>query len=138
MEVANRFWAKVDRSNERGCWLWTGSRTRNGYGEFSVGGKRCSAHRWAYEEAHGPVPAGMEIDHLCRSRACVKATHLESVVHRENILRGAGPSAVNARKTHCIHGHVFSYENTYIKPNGTRVCRPCRRHRQEAKRAACA
>jgi hypothetical protein len=63
------------------CWLWQRSRTQNGYGLFSVHGKRCLAHRWLYEQTIGPIPEGLEIDHLCRVRHCVNPDHLEAVTH---------------------------------------------------------
>ncbi|NED52837.1 HNH endonuclease, partial [Micromonospora aurantiaca] len=68
-------------------------------------------------------------DHLCRNRACVNVTHLEIVTNRINILRGETLQAANAAKTHCIRGHEFTPENTYVK-NGGRDCRTCARERQ--------
>ena len=124
---AERFWVKVERSGEPGaCWPWTGSLVK-GYGQFSVNGKTVYAHRWAYEEAIGPIPDRLTIDHLCRTPACVNSRHLEAVSNRENILRGTGPAAVHARQTHCIHGHEFTPENTYRAPGRGRECRQCRR-----------
>jgi HNH endonuclease len=74
----------------------------------------------------GPVPEGLELDHLCRNRACVNPAHLEPVSHRENVLRGASFAAINAVKTHCIHdGHPFDDVNTIVRPEGRRGCRAC-------------
>ncbi len=81
-----RFWAKVDRSGPGGCWLWTAS-TREGYGYFGLGRRdegMVDAHRFAYELLVGPIPAGLEIDHLCRVRRCVNPPHLEAVTSAEN------------------------------------------------------
>lgn len=100
-----------------------------------VDGKQRYAHRLAYEWAVGPIPPGAQIDHLCREPRCINPDHLEAVTQRENIVRGESPSAVNARKTHCLHGHEFTPENTYRRPDdGNRQCRACanERNRQRA------
>ena len=97
------------------------------------------AHRVAYELTNGPIPDGLELDHLCRVRHCVNPSHIEAVTHRENTLRGTGPIPHRARQSHCKHGHEFTPENTYRLPNGCRHCRTCsiewtRRRRERDKR----
>jgi hypothetical protein len=130
VDVATRFWAKVDRSGE--CWLWTAYTDPLGYGRFAVrpDGKRRTllAHRFAYEQVVGPIPRGLTIDHLCRNPSCVNPKHLEPVPIAENLRRGEGVCAQNSRKTHCKHGHEFTPENTYVRAerNG-RECRECLR-----------
>ena len=80
-----RFWTKVDKTET--CWLWTPPLDDSGYGKFSVSGKKVGAHRWAYEEINGAIPDGLQIDHLCRVRNCVRPDHLEAVTHLENVRR---------------------------------------------------
>lgn len=89
------------------------------------------AHRVAYEQARGPIPEGLELDHLCRNRACVNPDHLEPVTHRENLLRADTFAARHAAQTHCVNGHEFTPDNTYIRtrPEGGRECRACRKAR---------
>ena len=93
--LADRFWSKVQKQ-ESGCWIWTGTRTRDGgYGQIRLPGLYAPligpmrlAHRVAYELLVGPIPAGLVLDHLCRNRRCVNPAHLEPVTQRVNIQRG--------------------------------------------------
>lgn len=129
-----------------GCWFWTGA-TRYEYGVFSVkvkGSKQTTdpAHVWAYERLVGPVPEGLVLDHLCRKTLCVNPKHLEPVTVQENVLRGTAPSAVNAKKTHCIRGHELSGDNLYIhirknkfRDQTHRLCKTCQRERNARCRA---
>jgi HNH endonuclease len=125
--VGARFAASTVVS-QSGCWLWTAHCSRDGYGRLWDGERRVSPHRWIYSELVGPIPPGLEMDHLCRTRNCVNPEHLEPVTHRENILRGVSPPALHARKTHCPQGHEYTAENTLVSsPRGVRVCRTCKR-----------
>lgn len=120
-----RFWSRVRQTDS--CWEWAGAHTAAGYTCFSIGRKSMTAHRFAYELLVGPIPEGLQLDHLCRNRGCVRPSHMEPVTIRENVLRGVGFTARYARATHCIHGHEFTPENTYLFPNGRgRSCRTCR------------
>ena len=129
--TTERFWSKVDRSGD--CWLWTACISIYGYGDFWQKRGTKKAHRVAYEFRHGPVPAGLQIDHLCRNRACVNPDHMEVVTNRVNGLRGISQAAFNAKKTHCMRGHEFNDINTYRDREGNRGCRPCRTARNAAR-----
>ena len=121
MPYGDRLLSKVVIAND-GCWEWTGA--GGSYGSTRNGDRTQVAHRAFYEEFVGPIPVGLTLDHLCRNRRCVRPGHLEPVTNKVNVLRGEGPTAVNARKTHCIHGHEFTPENTYLYSTG-RQCRAC-------------
>lgn len=88
-----------------GCWIWPSAQSSNGYGLVWDGAKMVRAHRFFYEHHIGPIPAGFQLDHLCRVRLCVNPKHLELVTPRQNVLRGIGICAENAKKTHCKYGH---------------------------------
>jgi hypothetical protein len=108
------------------CWLWTAHCNPKGYGKFRFEGRSWMVHRLVYVLFVGAVEPAQEIDHLCRVRNCVRPGHLEAVSRLSNCLRGFSPSAQNARKTHCIHGHEFTAENTIVRKDGWRGCRACR------------
>jgi HNH endonuclease len=104
--TADRFWSKVEVGADDECWLWTANTTgASGYGLFHSGRTAIVAHRWSYQEAKGPIPDGLVIDHTCRTRLCVNPSHLEPRTNRDNVLLGVGPTAINAAKTHCDRGH---------------------------------
>lgn len=131
MSVEDRFWPKVDKSDPGGCWLWTAAKGKGGYGNFGVTPRKTAyAHRFAYELMVGAIPEGLQLDHLCRNKACVNPAHLEPVTCKENLERGVNVGAAGARlqreKTHCAHGHEFTPENTH-RYRGQRVCRECSR-----------
>jgi hypothetical protein len=138
----NRFWSKVDREGPEGihyetkkclgpCWVWTGAKTANGYGQFYLGqnlerDRKASlqtyAHRYAYEITIGPIPKP-QLDHLCRNRLCVNPAHLEPVTNIENVQRGA---IARPKRTHCAKGHELTEDNVYVHgTRGTRQCKEC-------------
>lgn len=130
-DLPSQITSKIQVDPTTGCWLWTGGPSSGGlYGGIRYKGRQRGAHRVVYELLVGAIPAGLQIDHLCRVPRCVNPGHLEPVTQRENILRSRSYTARNAKATHCIHGHPFDAENTYIKPNGNRDCRACARRRR--------
>lgn len=116
-----RFWSNVDKSGD--CWIWKKSVNSDGYGNFCAGGKVLKAHRVAYETIR-PVTEGMQLDHLCRVRRCVRPDHLEEVTQAQNLSRGI---YWQQGKTHCPAGHEYNESNTIITVRGWRVCRRCTR-----------
>lgn len=124
-----RFVSKVEGLTT-GCWEWRGRTNDKGYGKFETGREQL-AHRVAYLYWIGPIPAGLELDHLCRNRRCVNPTHLEAVTHAVNMsrakCRNPRSEAFRAR-THCSKGHLFDAPNTGVY-RGARYCRTCNRVR---------
>ena len=132
-----RFWAKVTPTGF--CWEWDSSLSRDGYGKITVGriSKCYSAHRVAYTLLVGEIPAGLEIDHLCRNRRCVNPDHLEPVTQEVNRLRTPTradgtyrPAWITSGKNvtgHCIRGHEYTELNTYTYKDGRTECRTCKR-----------
>lgn len=129
--LVNRVMAKVAQDPESGCWLWTGTIDGNGYGVVTLaGGKHRRAHRVVYELHRGPIPEGLQLDHLCRVRRCVNPEHLEPVTNRENTIRGVRPEQVRehfASRGRCKNNHVLAGDNVYTNARGHRVCRACKR-----------
>lgn len=137
----DRVMARVVVDEKTGCFNFTGAKAK-GYGRVGVGSRSDGTrhleytHRVVWEHYNGPIPEGMQPDHLCRNRACCNPDHIEIVTPRENYLRGESAPAINARKTHCIHGHDFTPENTIIDPKtGWRHCRQCTNEWQRARRS---
>lgn len=119
------------------CWIWTGPKTKDNYGQYRFAKKTYKSHREMYTICVGPIPEGLEIDHLCCNRLCCNPLHLEAVTHAVNIRRsrGSGNWAKEQAKlrTHCPSGHEFTPENTEIRhhpnknnPNSNRNSRRCK------------
>lgn len=124
------------------CWIWTNSRQAVGYGQTCYHGKRpIKVHRLTFAWLIHPLPHGRkhgELDHLCKRTSCCNPLHLEFTDSRTNILRGNGQSAKNAKKTHCLRGHLLVRENIYLngKNKTSRQCRICILERMQAQRDA--
>lgn len=118
-----------------GCQEWTGTTDRKGYGQIGVDGKRFKAHRLAWELANGPIPTGLSVLHHCDNPPCCQtdptegypAGHLFVGTSADNTadMIAKGRYHVQAHKSHCPQGHVYSPENTYTRPRGGRSCRTC-------------
>lgn len=127
--VIPRFMAKVEQTDT--CWLWKAWVEKNGYGRFWLDGRQHGAHRIAYELFKGPIPDGLEIDHLCRVKHCVNPEHLEPVTTAENIRRMTRHrTPYQSLRRECPNGHPYE-ENTATRTEGRR-CLTCK---QEANRA---
>ena len=120
--VPPRIWNKIQPCPMSGCWIWTSSTHRLGYGDVWWQGARRYAHRVMFVLTRGSIAEGTEIDHLCRVRACCNPAHLEPVTHAENMRRA---ELHRARPQTCLRGHAFDRIQT--RPDGStyRACRTC-------------
>lgn len=139
LSLAERFWSKVDKNGPLPswkpalgpCWLWTAATFDDGYAAFKMasgrsGGRQRKAHIVSWELTRGAVPDGLQLDHLCRVRHCVRPDHLEPVTSQVNLLRSPITfNGVNAAKTHCPQSHPYDAVNTYLTSGGGRACRAC-------------
>lgn len=137
---ANRVFAKVDASGD--CWEWTRA-TNKGYGVIGRGGRDVGlmqAHRAVYELLVGPIPPGMQYDHLCRNPGCVNPDHGEIVTAAENKRRGYGPAILHSRRDLCPKGHPKDgMTGGRGSPRIHRYCKTCARanaNLQHAKKAS--
>lgn len=132
-----RFIEKVQQVDS-GCWEWTASKVSNGYGIFQVGEgqhRTMVAHRWFYQYVHGPVSEDLQLDHLCRNRACVNPEHLEPVTQSENLRRGYASRRAGVTPT-CTAGHAITGRNRYVQANGNSRCRTCNNANNAARNRA--
>jgi len=124
-----RFEKRISYDQHTGCWNWDKVAVR-GYGASGIYGQRCLAHRAVYIFLRGPVPLGLDLDHLCRNRLCVNPDHLEPVTRTVNLQRG-----FDARG--CKNGHPYTLENSSVVHHGdgkiSRRCKLC--HRATNKKA---
>lgn len=141
MNIPDRLIRLIEFEPMSGCWLWSGSVSRDGYGKVTWENTQGRlAHRVIYALAGNELIAGLELDHKCRTRCCVNPDHLRQITHAENVRLTSGNG--NQFKTHCPKGHPYEGDNlvVYPKPTGTmgRLCRTCRnlaaKIREKAKR----
>lgn len=116
--------SKIIVDTETNCWNWIGSRSGR-YSDFYLDNKKMAAHRLMYFIFNFELDDSLSIDHLCRNTHCVNPKHLEQVTHRENVLRGVGPTAINSKKDACKNGHKFSGEKIRVFKN-SRKCLTCK------------
>lgn len=109
---------------EDGCWIWKGRINYAGYGQTYWEGRAWYIHRAVWVDVNGPVPDGLDLDHLCRVRSCCNPAHLEPVTRAENVRRGK-LHLVNGSKTACPQGHPYDEANTRYNKDGSRACRLC-------------
>lgn len=126
--IQERMASRHSRDDNTGCWNWTGALSAGKYGSIYYEGRMQKAHRVMWILTNGPVPTGLDLDHLCRNMKCINPAHLEPVTRAENLRRSPIMTNQNEGKTHCIRGHEFTPENTRFKPgSGHRVCKTCMR-----------
>lgn len=124
-----RFLCFVDKTET--CWFWTGVTAGSNarYGYFYPGGRvnKVPAHRWLYEQVNGPIAAGLELDHLCQQKLCVRPAHLEPVTHTENRRRGRLETCRSGR-----HDLTVEENMRWDEKGQRRGCAAC--HRENANR----
>lgn len=123
--IIDRLISKIEIDPSTRCWKWTGCICKDGYGQIKMIPNMRRAHRVSYEVFVGPIPEGLQIDHLCRCRSCINPEHLEPVTPKENIRRSPiAPASLNAMMTHCTNGHKFTQENLVpgIKQRRCKIC----------------
>lgn len=118
-----------------GCWKWIGYINNKGYGCLTYRRKNYKAHRWFFELFNGSIEAGLDIDHMCSNRSCVRPSHLQAITHRDNVLKSKNTLAgKQIRQTHCIRGHEFITK--IVKGKTRRDCNACARSRYHERRNA--
>jgi len=128
--LAERFFGRILPHPVTGCWNWLGGKT-NGYGSFWADGEMTNAHRFSYIVFVGDIPAGHDVDHLCRNRGCCNPEHLEAVTRKVNMARGelrppSGAKSKNGKKTTCPRGHPYDGANKW-----SRTCSICQKTRND-------
>lgn len=123
-----RFWGNA-AAGPGGCIIWTACTNRAGYGKTSFHKRGYLAHRAAYELVRGPIPSGLQLDHLCRVKRCLNPHHLEAVTPAENLRRSDAALGRRTAATACPSGHEYDDANTYYSAEGWRCCRECNRLR---------
>jgi hypothetical protein len=123
LNTAETVWERLSIPHPAACWTFVGGLSSRGYGQFYFDGRLHTAHVVAWELTNGPVPDGMQLDHLCRNRACSNLAHLEPVTGKTNVERSP---VHNGAKTHCPSGHPYAGDNLRIRStDGARICRAC-------------
>jgi hypothetical protein len=123
--VADRLFAR-SAIQSSGCVEWIGPSNGTGYGYIYIAGSLYVTHRVSYILAHGPIPSGLQLDHLCRNTMCLLPEHLEAVTPRTNLMRSSHRAAITTRLNRCTRGHEFTPDNTYTRPGKGRECKACK------------
>lgn len=127
-DYIQRLFSHINFDKISGCWLWLGNKNKTGYGRFRYKGPKVLVHRLMYSWVYGVGLAkkisntNLILDHVCNNKNCCNPAHLRLTTHKVNVLRGNGPSAKCARKTHCKSGHLLEERRN---PQGKRFCQPC-------------
>lgn len=120
LEIRRKLESRISKTGE--CWIYGNGKR---YGSIIIDGKNKRAHRVYYELTVGPIPEGLQLDHLCRNIACVRPDHLEPVTNQENTRRGLSGVLRNPENV-CKRGHLLSPDNCYYWQQSSGLQRKCR------------
>ena len=132
-EQLKRFTKNIQLDILTGCWIWSGYVMKIGYGVISFYNKPFYAHRLSYTYFNGKIPERLELDHLCRNKACCNPRHLEAVTHKENLNRGIRKQRYK-HKEYCIRGHKMADTNLKVCSDGYKRCKTCKAIRSKESR----
>ncbi|QQD21197.1 hypothetical protein GJQ54_05145 [Oceanospirillaceae bacterium ASx5O] len=143
MTVTERFFERVEKSSEGGCWVWVGSKRgspRIKYGSFWNGKKHVAAHRFSWEMVNGEIPEGgdvrgMCVCHHCDNPLCVNPAHLFLGTHKDNMQDKVRKQRGTGSKAQCSRGHARNSANTYVSKSGIKHCRICHKIKERNRRA---
>lgn len=140
--IIDRFLSKIVISNTNylessPCWEWIASKSIQGYGNIRINKQLVRTHRFIYEYYHGTICPDLQINHKCKNKKCCNLLHLEQVNAQQNCNYSRKEYLLglkkrihrNSKKTHCMHGHEFTEENTHMRTDSTRRCKICHRRR---------
>lgn len=113
-----RFWSKVDKSGD--CWVWLATKTKGDYGTFQWNGRQSVVHRFSYEQAYGPIPEGLFIDHICHNPSCVRPDHLRTATNKQNIENLRGAYKTSGTGVRGVRRGEYGSFRAYVTHNGVR------------------
>ena len=129
LPLADRFWCKVARGTESGCWIWQGATAKNGYGAIGLGRRAEGieySHRVAWTIANGTIPDRLYVLHRCDNRRCCNPSHLFLGTHADNMRDAASKGRLAAQATPECLARGESHPNARLTADDVRTIRALR------------